>query len=104
MSGSYPMNDVREVIAEAIPCNIVYGRPQAADDIMQALTSAGFRIVGPREVDKKTVEKCADVAYRHIQEPSLSDNPAYVRFEPADFMAKKIASAIRALAKEKQGC
>lgn len=43
------MNDVREVISEAIPCNIVYGRPQAADEIIRALTAAGFRIIGPGE-------------------------------------------------------
>ena len=54
------MVDVREVIAEAIPCNIVYGRPQAADEIIRALAAAGFRILGKDEVDQVTLEKAAD--------------------------------------------
>lgn len=40
-------------------------------------------------------ERCARIAYAHISDPGLSDNPAYVRFNPADAMAKKIAAAIR---------
>ena len=78
--------------------------PDKAIRIMQELAAAGIRfagpddrILGPDEVDPVTVEKCAEVAYHHVREPSLSDNPAYVRFDPADFMAKKIASAIRSL-------
>lgn len=46
------MTDAREVITAAIPCNIVYGRPQAADEIIRALTAAGCRILGPDEVDE----------------------------------------------------
>ena len=60
------MVDVREVIAEAIPCNIVYGRPQAADEIIDALHAAGFRILGPDEVDPVTVEKCAEVTEMYV--------------------------------------
>lgn len=61
------MTDARDVITEAIPCNIVYGRPQAADGILRALTTAGFRILGPDEVDPVTVEKCAEVAERMLR-------------------------------------
>lgn len=72
------MNDVREVIAEAIPCNIVYGRPQAADDIMRALTSAGFRILGPDEIDGTTVDKCAIRAKECFNDPQAEADPEYV--------------------------
>lgn len=54
------MTDARDIVTEAVPCNIVYGRPQAADDILQALTAAGYRIVGPDEVDPVTVVRPLD--------------------------------------------
>lgn len=53
-----------------------------------------------RDATAETIERCARVAVSHISELGLSDNPAYVRFEPADMMARKIATAIRKLAQE----
>lgn len=69
-----------------------------ADSILSALTAAGYRIIGPGELDRETLERAAEVAGTHIAEPGLSDNSAYIRFNPADLMAKKIVAAIRALA------
>lgn len=40
-------------------------------------------------------EQAARIAESHIGEHGLSDNPAYVRYNPADLVAKKIAAAIR---------
>lgn len=54
----------RDVITEAIPCNIVYGRPQAADGIIQALTTAGYRILAPDELDGESLEAAA----KHLAE------------------------------------
>lgn len=39
--------NARTVIAKAIPCNIVYGREQAANDILMALTAAHLSVFGP---------------------------------------------------------
>lgn len=46
---------------------------------------------------RAALEAAAEVARSQISEPSLSDNPAYVRFEPSHLMAKKIAAHISAL-------
>ena len=40
-------------------------------------------------------KRCAGIAVAQISVPGLSDNPAYVHYEPADNMARKIATAIR---------
>lgn len=87
------MVDAREVITAAIPCNIVYGRPQAADEIIRALAAAGFRILGPGELDVETVEKCAQVAERAGKPAGASDGGTYVVGSATD-----AATAIRALA------
>jgi hypothetical protein len=81
----------REIIAKAL--GSVIGWARTADLILAALNSAGYRILGPGEWDKETVEKCAEVAEtRSPDDDSL------------DWQARKhAATAIRALAKEKQG-
>src|SRR5690606_13985154 len=58
---------------------------------------AGYRILAPGALDAETLERAAEVAESHIAKPGLSDNPAYVRFSPADTMSKKIAAASRSL-------
>lgn len=95
------MADVREVITAAIPCNIVYGRYQAADKIIDALTAAGFRIVGPGEVDKETVEKCAEVVRGMV--PNIPHDGPSTAMQEVEYMALGHAlAAIRALAEEKR--
>lgn len=54
------VTDAREIIATTY----IKGRtepvgPLHAQAILAALTAAGFRIVGPSEVDHETVERCA---------------------------------------------
>jgi hypothetical protein len=49
------------------------------------------------EAREAALEEAAKVALAHITYPDVSDNPASVRFEPAEMMAKKIACGIRAL-------
>jgi hypothetical protein len=39
--------------------------------------------------------RCARACEAQITEPGLSDNPAYIRFNHADMMARKCAAAIR---------
>lgn len=67
-----------------------------ADRIVDALTSTGFRILGPDEIDGLTVEKCAEVArgQMSMHQGSFGSQPAYVA-------SHAIADAIRAL-KEKR--
>lgn len=57
------MADIREVITAAIPCNIVYGRHQAADEIIEAIHAAGFRILGPDELED--VRRLVQIANRN---------------------------------------
>lgn len=74
------------------------GHRAIADHILEALTSSGYRILGPGEWDAETVEKCAEVAEE------------YASYEQTEWgmghrdACNSIANAIRALAKEKQGC
>lgn len=53
------MTDARAIIAKALadlPGAPAYGD---ADAVLSALTTAGYRILGPDEVDPVTLEKCA---------------------------------------------
>lgn len=43
-------------------------RVDSADAILLALKAAGYRLVGPGEVDAETVERCAEIAQRHADE------------------------------------
>ena len=45
------MIDAIDTITEAIPCNIVYGRRQAAEGIARALSIAGFTIMSKKDVE-----------------------------------------------------
>ena len=91
----------REIIAQWI---LRYADREArAGNILADLSAAGYRILGPGGLDAETLERAAEVAESHIAEPGLSDNPAYVRFSPADAMSKKIAAAIRSLKLEGGG-
>ena len=65
-----------------------------------ALIDAGFRIVGPGEVDKETVEKCAEVAWNATISTRNHPHDAF-RDEPI-IHREIIATAIRALAEEKR--
>lgn len=91
------MTDAREIIAQVFrrahrdacypdastgECEI------AASAIAAALDAAGFRILGPDEIDVPTVEKCADVA------DALPSGGEWI-------MQERVIAAIRAL-KEKR--
>ena len=56
------MTDAREIFLSKWPCGIVYDREQEVDELLAALHAAGFRILGPDEVDPMTLEKAADAA------------------------------------------
>lgn len=69
----------------------------AIADAKAALHAAGFRILGPDEVDPVTVERCATAAERYTAFPSPTSKAAQYHikhcFKPA------IAAAIRSLGK-----
>lgn len=90
------MTDAREIIASTY----IEGRtepvgPLHAQAILAALTAAGFRIVGPGEVDKETVETCAEVADAEVakHQGPFTSQPAYVA-------SCAIRDALRALKEE----
>jgi hypothetical protein len=92
--------NVRDVINAAClnlnhRCDSTY-----ATAVLEALHSAGYRIIGPGELDPETVEKCAE-AVRKLPDRRYADNVGYVTVPPN---REDFATAIRALAKEKQGC
>ena len=65
---------------------------------------ANARALRAEQERDEAYERAVSVALAHISEPGLSDNPAYIRFEPSNMMARKIAAAIRRLAvTEKEG-
>lgn len=77
------MTDAREIIAGAIadiypePADASYSSAlNASVRAIRHLTSAGYRILGPDEVDAVTVEKCAtemEVNWGHVCTPELRD-------------------------------
>ena len=58
----FAMIDAIETITEAIPCNIVYGRKQAAQSIAQALSAAGFTIMSKEDVEAVRDKALEDAA------------------------------------------
>jgi len=56
------MTDAREIIAKAVEEKLKIdgfsSYEEMAEHLTQALTTSGFRILGPDEVDPVTVEKC----------------------------------------------
>lgn len=92
------MTDAREIIALTIE-PFVHHADDVTSVVISALTAAGFRIVGPGEVDKETVEKCAEVVEednRTLLAKQSGHTPVWLKY------ARDRATAIRAL-KEKQG-
>lgn len=62
-----------------------------------ALTAAGFRIVGPGEVDPETVERCAEVVEEDNRTPLAKQSghiPAWLKY------ARDRAAALRAMGEE----
>lgn len=89
------MTTAREIIARACPWGERNPTSLAvADEVIVSLAFAGFRIVGPGEVDKETVEKCAALCE---QPRTFIDGTAAVL--PS---GRAYATAIRALAEEKR--
>jgi hypothetical protein len=85
------------------------GSDYRCDDLMNVLHSAGYRILGPGELDKETLEKCAEVVQPKGPRPCDCDrcycgNVGDLEMVTAWDQQEANATAIRALAKEKQGC
>jgi hypothetical protein len=97
----------REIIAKGL-FNAVqrFGQSECglyAGHAIEALHSAGYRILGPGEWDKETVEKCAEVVREMV--PNIPPDGPSTDVQESEYMALGHAlTAIRALAKEKQGC
>ena len=92
------MTDAREIISNAIAQARHDEHPNWSRFIMQRLTSAGFRILGPEEIDGPTVEKCAEVA-DSLSETWSNSHDAFQTVQEASASDKafEIAAAIRAL-------
>lgn len=81
--------------------------PKSRDDAelgIRRLVAAGYRILGPDDLDEKTVERCAEVAESAGNTWSNTRDPFQACQEAAvDEKCTEIATAIRAALKEKQG-
>lgn len=76
-----------------------------ADAAIEALTSAGYRILGPGELDPETLERCAEVVRPNGSRPCGCDrcdcgNAGELEMVTAWDQQAATATAIRALAKE----
>jgi hypothetical protein len=98
----------REIIAKGMFSAVQrFGQSECelyAGHATQALHSAGYRILGPGEWDKETVEKCAEVIEQNMLCGPGGVKGIYPRTNPGNKVGLAYATAIRALAKEKQGC
>jgi hypothetical protein len=54
------MTDAREIIAKALEWEFGVAAGEWSDEIVDALHSAGYRILAPGELDKETVERCVE--------------------------------------------
>ena len=52
----------REVLSGCLEWELGTAANEEADKIIEALTAAGYRILGPGDLDAETVERCAEVA------------------------------------------
>jgi hypothetical protein len=93
------MTDARKMIADILQKTDPEQDPEwdyspQSDAILSALTSSGYRILGPDELDAVTVEKCAEVASSHFD---------LRHADKARFASLAIATAIRSLCATQQG-
>ncbi len=88
------MTDAHEIIAAELDRHCISPSSRAAG-VIAALRAAGFRILGPDEVDPVTVEKCAEVAAGFADQTDYDLEPEAAVAESVT--ANGIASAIRVL-------
>jgi hypothetical protein len=74
----------RDVIAAKLPTKL---NEAWAEEIITALTAAGYRLIGPGELDRETIERCAQVA----------DRIGNQYWEGSASSASDIAAALRSL-------
>lgn len=68
----------RAAVASQLPLTKAHIRDEWADEILKALTAAGYRILAPGEVDRETVERCL-VEVEDVCESDHSDHDV-IRF------------------------
>lgn len=97
------MTDAGEIMAQAQADywenpSIPEGYLPMVDHVLAVLTSAGFRILGPDEIDGPTVERCAEVA--DTKAAKVRDKGNLTAMVVSAILSE-IATALRAL-KEKR--
>ncbi len=80
------------------------GSEGRADNAIEDLTAAGWRLVGPDEVDPVTVERCAQLVEEHAAATSEMADAAYYSSASSAVLncGRGIAAAIRAKLDEVQ--
>ena len=61
------MDKAREIIREAVILNVTRSPTTKTNAILEALNAAGYRIVGPGDVDAETVKAPADRFARWLE-------------------------------------
>lgn len=84
------MSEARDVIARALASVGAFDSEGEATVVDMALTAAGYRILGPDEVDPVTVERIAEFAKSEFQR----------NFESPVGWRDQFADAIRALGRK----
>lgn len=86
------MSEAREIVTETIRRHQASPAAAISNWVLHELTTAGYRILGPDEVDQVTVEKCAEVADQ-IAPKSMEWN-SYAAW------VQRVANAIRTLGRK----
>lgn len=99
------MQTPREIIAQTLEKSFyMLTYDELAADLLSGLTAAGYRLVGPLELDAETVERCIDgadaEAKRCADASNASSGADLYRHNTAFHSASNIAAAIRALSQE----
>ena len=106
--------EVAKAIYHATPRNKPFDKLSAfkrerilaeADAFLASLSAAGYRILGPDEVDPVTLEKCAEVAERlaedrKTKEQEIGGWPWTATPIANHFWCEEIAAAIRAIGRK----
>ena len=72
------MSDAREIIAKTIKERPASPAVAVTNWIVYQLEAAGYRILGPDEVDSVTLEKAAVCARECFDDPRADADPEYV--------------------------
>lgn len=92
------MRTLLEVMSEAMRDLGDWNPQESAEYVEWRLRVAGYRVIGPDEVDQVTVEKCAKIALSYVNQTDYDLEPEAAVAE--NVTAKMIAAAIHSIGRK----